>query len=133
MKKDILKVISGVIFLGAVMDLVFLAIGRFDITVLWGTLLGIVCAILNFVFLAITVSMSLTKGKSASGYMGVSYLLRLAFIGVVIVFAIRSPYINYVATAIPLVFPRIVIITLQGVLNRTKKVADKEGDNLGGS
>ncbi|MBE7012856.1 MAG: hypothetical protein E7416_02120 [Ruminococcaceae bacterium] len=133
MKKDILKVISGVIFLGAVMDLVFLAIGRFDITVLWGTLLGIVCAILNFVFLAITVSMSLSKGKSASGYMGVSYLLRLAFIGVVIVFAIRSPYINYVATAIPLVFPRIVIITLQGVLNRTKKVADKEGDNLGGS
>lgn len=133
MKKDILKVISGVIFLGAVMDLVFLAIGRFDITVLWGTLLGIVCAILNFVFLAITVSMSLSKGKSASGYMGVSYLLRLAFIGVVIVFAIRSPYINYVATAIPLVFPRIVIITLQGVLNRTKKVSDKEGDNLGGS
>ncbi len=133
MKKDILKVISGVIFLGAVMDMVFFAIGRFDITVLWGTLLGIACAILNFVFLAITVSMSLTKGKSASGYMGVSYLLRLAFIGVVVVFAIRSPYFNYVATAIPLVFPRIVIITLQGVLNRTKKVTDKEGDNLGGS
>lgn len=133
MKKDILKIFSGIVVLSIVMDIVFFAVGHFDVTVLWGTMLGVACATLNFVFLAITVSMSLSKGKSASGYMGISYLVRLAFIGAVIVYAIKSPYINYVATAIPLVFPRIVIITLQGILKRTKKSENGEGDSLGRS
>lgn len=132
MKKDIIQVISGVAILSAIMDVVFFAVGRFDIAVLWGTLLGFLCAIVNFLLLAITVHISLSKGKAASGYMGASYLLRLAFIGAVIVFAIKHPQINYVATAIPLVFPRITIMIVQGIM-KYKKSPSKEGDNLGGA
>ncbi len=133
MKKNILQVFIGSLVLGVVMDIVFFLIGRFDFTVVLGTLLGIACATLNFVFLAFTVSKSLSKGKAAGGYMGISYLLRLAFIGAVVVFAIKSPYTNYVATAIPLLFPRVIITLLQGVLKQYDKSDEKAGDTGGRS
>lgn len=132
MKKDILQVISGVIILSIIMDILFLAIGKFDMKVLWGTLIGSACAIVNFVLLAFTIYVSISNGKSASGYIGASYLLRVAFIGIAIVFAIKSPHINYVAAAIPLVFPRITITFLQGIL-KMKRSSGEEGDNFGRS
>ncbi len=132
MKKDIIQVVSGVAILSIIMDAVFFAIGRFDVTVLWGSLLGSICAIVNFLLLALTVYTSVSKGKAASGYMGISYLLRLAFIGAVIVFAIKHPMINYVAAAIPLVFPRVTIMVVQFIL-KYRKSSVKEGDNLGGA
>ena len=133
MKKDIFQVILGSAALCIVLDVVFLIIGKFDLTVLLGTLLGLFCAGLNFVFLAFSLSKSLEKGKTASGYMGVSYLLRLAFIGVTVVFAIKSPYINYVATVIPLIFPRIVITFLQGVMKYKNKSVKIGGSDVGGA
>lgn len=133
MKKSILQVLAGSLILGAVMDIVFLVIGRFDLTVLWGTLLGVACTCLNFAFLAITVSNAMDKGKSAGGYMGTSYLLRLFFIGAVVVFAIKSEYFNYIATIIPLLFPRVIITVLEGILKWKGKSKVKEGDNFGGA
>lgn len=133
MKKNILQVVAGSLILGAAMDIVFLVIGRFDLSVLWGTLLGIACASLNFAFLAATVAKSLGKGKAAGGYMGTSYLLRLFFIGAVVIFAIKSPYINYIAAVIPLLFPRVIIIVLQGIMKWNTKPEVEEGDNLGGA
>lgn len=133
MKKDILQVVAGTAVLGVVMDIVFLLIGRFDTTVLWGTLLGVACASLNFCFLAYAVAKSLGKGKSAVGYMGGSYILRLFFIGAVVVFAIKSTYFNYIATAIPLLFPRVIITVIQGIMKSKNKSEAKEDDNLGGA
>jgi len=133
MKKSILQVFVGSLILGVVMDIVFFLIGRFDLSVVWGTLLGIACATLNFIFLAITVSKSLGKGKTAGGYMGISYLLRLAFIGAIVVFAIKSPYINYVAVVIPLLFPRVIITFIQGIMKWNKKSDEKAGDSIGGA
>ena len=133
MKKDILQVVAGTFILGIVMDVVFLLIGKFDIAVLFGTLLGVICASLNFCFLAYAVYKSLGKGKSAMGYMGGSYMVRLLFIGVVIVFSIKSPHFNYVATAIPFLFPRVIITLIQGIMKLNKKTNAEEGDNLGGT
>ncbi len=133
MKKNILQVVAGSLILGIITDLVFFLIGRFDLSVVWGTLLGIACACFNFVFLALTVSKSLGKGKAAGGYMGISYLLRLAFIGAVVVFAIKSPYINYVAAVIPLLFPRVIITFIQGIMKWNNKSDKKAGDSVGGA
>ena len=133
MKKDILQVILGSTVLCVVMNIVFLAIGKFDYTVVLGTLLGLFCAGMNFVFLALSLSKSLEKGARASGYMGVWYLIRLAFISAVVVFAIKSPYTNYVATVIPLVFPRIVITFLQGIMQYKNKSAKIGGNDVGGA
>ncbi|MBQ6998613.1 MAG: ATP synthase subunit I [Clostridia bacterium] len=133
MKKNILQVVAGSLILGAILVIVFFLIGRFDLSVVWGALLGIACACLNFAFLALTVSKSLSKGKAAGGYMGISYLLRLAFIGAVVVFAIKSPYINYVAAVIPLLFPRVIITFIQGIMKWNNKSDKKAGDNIGGT
>lgn len=133
MKKDILQVVAGTAALCVVMDIVFLLIGRFDITVFWGTLLGFACTSLNFCFLALAVVKSVGKGKAAGGYIGSSYLLRLFFIGVVVVFSIKSPYCNYIATVIPLLFPRVIITVLQGIMKWKNKSKEGEGDRLGGA
>ena len=116
MKKSIIQIAIGSLILGFVMDIVFFLVGRFDMTVVLGTIVGIICADLNFIFLGITVSKTLNNGKTA--YMGVSYLLRMAFIGAVVVFSIKSPYINYVSAAIPLVFPRVIITVLKGIIKK---------------
>lgn len=133
MKKSILQVFIGSLILGVVMDFVFFLIGRFDLSVLLGTILGIACATLNFIFLAITVKNAMDKGNSAGGYMGTSYMLRLFFIAGVIVFAIKSEYFNYIAVAIPLLFPRVIITFIQGIMKWNKKSEDKAGDSIGGA
>ena len=93
--------------------LVFFILGFFDIAVLYGGLLGSLVSFLNFFFLAVTVEMSVKKGKSnAQGTMGISYMVRLLFIALAVVFAIKSSYINYVSAVIPLIFPRISILIL---------------------
>lgn len=93
--------------------LVFFILGFFDIAVLYGGLLGSFVSFLNFFFLAVTVEMSVKKGKSnAQGTMGISYMVRLLFIALAVVFAIKSSYINYVSAVIPLIFPRISILIL---------------------
>ena len=93
--------------------LVFFILGFFDITVLYGGLLGSLVSFLNFFFLAVTVEMSVKKGKAnAQGTMGISYMVRLLFIALAVVFAIKSSYINYVSAVIPLIFPRISILIL---------------------
>ena len=130
MKKDVLKVISGTAVLCVVMDIIFLLIGKFDLAVLWGTLLGFACASLNFCFLAFSVYKAVDKGKAAGGYIGGSYFLRLLFISIVVVYSIKSPHFNYVATVIPLVFPRVIIMVLEGIMKKKKK-SSGEVDNIG--
>jgi len=131
MKKDIFQVVAGTAVLCALMDIVFLFIGKFDLPVFYGTVLGFLCACANFIFLAFTISVSLNKGKASSGYMGISYLLRLFLIAVVVVYSIKSPYTNYVATVIPLIFPRVIITLIQGIMKSKNKTSENGGDNLG--
>lgn len=133
MKKDILYVVGGTAILSTVMVIIFLIIGYFDLAVLFGALLGFVTATVNFCLLARAVTKAVEKPKNAGAYMGSSYILRLCFIGVVIVYAIKSPFFNYIAVAIPLVFPRVIIILIQGIMKWKAKSVNKEGDSLGGA
>lgn len=54
-KQETKKIAIGVAILSLLMILVFVAIGYFDLTVLWGTLLGGGFAVLNFFLMALTV------------------------------------------------------------------------------
>ena len=54
-KQETQKIAVGVIILSAIMLIVFALIKRFDMTVLWGTLLGSGFAVLNFFLMALTV------------------------------------------------------------------------------
>ena len=114
LNSDILKEIKKIalITLGAicVMIALFAVRGYFSWGVVVSGFLGGAVAILNFFLLAVTVEKSLSKGsKGAQGFMGVSYLLRMALIAAVLIFAIKSEHLNYIAVAIPLIFPQIII------------------------
>ena len=113
MLKNIRNVSVGVIILTAVMILVFAVIGKFDMPVLWGALLGCGFTIFNFFLLSISVQNAVTKSeKGAQGAMGVSYMIRLALTAAMVILAIKMPVFNYVAAVIPLVFPRLIIMIL---------------------
>ena len=124
--KEVLKIAAGAFALLLIMWVVFALLGCFSYKVVLGGLLGVFTSSLNFFFLALTLEVSLGSGeKKAQGMMGVSYLLRLLFIAVIVVLAIKSPHINYIAVVIPLIFPRIVI-TLLNVFKKQKKEDDCE-------
>ena len=111
--KEIGRISVGVSVLYVVMLLIFLISGYFDFEAVLGGLLGSVYAIINFALLGFSVEKSVGKGtKGAQTTMGTSYTLRLFLTAIVVLWSIKAPYFNYVATVIPLVFPRIVIYVL---------------------
>lgn len=113
--KTILKearfVSAWILIFSALMQSVFLIIGKWDYTVLLGNILSAVCGILNFLFLGITVQKALDSKdeKYIKNLMRLSQALRLLFILCVAVLGATIPIFNLWATLIPLFFTRIAI------------------------
>lgn len=119
--KQTLSIFIGSLALACIMTVLFAVFGYFSLSVVLGAALGVFTATLNFLLLALTLEYALGKGaRKAQGLMGLSYTVRIVIIALVVVFAIKSAYINYIAAAIPLVFPRIVIYILN-FINKNKK------------
>ena len=133
-KKETLHIAVGVFGFSAVMELVFLILCRWDLSVLWGNLLGGGWAVLNFFLLGLTVQGMVADPdeKRGKAKLQLSYSLRmLATIGVAVA-AIQLPVVNWVAAVIPLFFPRLTILAMQllGMYKPEKKEPDdvKGGD-----
>ena len=135
-RQETAKIAAGVGVLSALMVAVYLIIGRFDVTVLLGALLGTAFAILNFFLMALSVqhatdSMDGVQGAPvqepaegeepikhelspeatrAGRSMQRSYLLRMAMLAAMAVLALQVPAFDPVAALVPLLFPRIVIL-----------------------
>ena len=89
------------------LQVVFLAIGQWDFTVLFGNLLGCGAAILNFFFMGYSIQISLEKSpKNANKTMRLSQSLRLLFLFLVALFGC----FNVVAVVIPFLFPRVAVM-----------------------
>ena len=114
LRSEVAKMAIGVFILSLVMIGVFAVLGYFSLRAVLGALLGWAGCVLNYYFLAVCVEKAVDKGeKGAKGYIGGTYTLRMVFIAAVIIVAIKMPqYFNYIATAIPFLFPRIVIMAL---------------------
>ncbi len=108
--KEVIKMLIGVFILSFIMVIVFFILNGFDIRVIWGALLGSTVCVLNYFFLALSIENAVSKGDKAKGSMGISYMLRMVFIGISILVAIKLPCFNYVAAVIPFLFPRIVLL-----------------------
>lgn len=124
----------GAIAFSAVMELVFLAIGRWEPGVLWGNLLGGGFAVCNFFFLGMTVQAIAgeTDEKRAKLKLQGSYSLRMLLTLGVIVLAVKLPFITWPAAVIPLLFPRLTILAMQlmGMYKPEKKTAEaRKGDD----
>lgn len=120
-----------ILIMSALELLLFFAFGYFNMAVLYGTALGALVSFLNFLFLAFSIEKSVNKEKKgAQSVMGTSYSLRLIFIAAAVVFAIKSPHINYLSALIPLIFPRIAIMISKVILKKREAKADERSENI---
>ena len=144
-RKETLRIAAGTAVLSAVMLAVFALLGKFDITVLLGALLGSAAAIGNFFLLGLSVQKAaetmngvqlpsyeeaeaeLEDGQElpapdapeltqAKRSMQASYTGRLFLLAVVGILGLTLPCFHAVATVVPFLFPRLIIF-YYGVIN----------------
>ena len=101
----------GVTVCTAVMMLVYALLGRFELSVLWGSLMGAVLSIGNFFLMALGTSLAADKAenqdvKGGSLLVRNSYMLRLLVLFVVLILCAKTEVFNLIALVLPLVFVR---------------------------
>jgi len=107
-----------VIILSMLMQSVFLIIGKWNLTVLFGNLLGAAAAVFNFFLLGLTVQKAVMQDeKKAALTMKVSQGSRMLMLFVIAIVAycinkFAFPIFNIIAVVIPYIFPRIAIALL---------------------
>ncbi len=110
-KKETVYIAVIVTILSLLMESVFLIIGKWDVTVLIGNLLGGVAAVGNFLLMGFTVQKAVAaEKKEAKSLMKVSQTLRMLMLFVVVLVGYLVERINLVAVVIPLLFPRVAIM-----------------------
>lgn len=114
-RKETAHIAVGVLAFSAIMNAVFLLLRRWDLSVLWGSLLGGGYAVLNFFALGLTVQKIAADPNEKRGKMTMqlSYTLRMLFTLCVAVLAIKLPQVSWPAAVISLFFPRLTILAMQ--------------------
>lgn len=127
-KKESLYIAIWVVILSAIMEAVFLIIGKWDYTVILGNLLAGVISILNFFLMALTIQSAVNKeDKSAKATMKLSQMLRMLMILVALILGVVLPCFNMWASIIPFFFPRIAI-TFRGIKKDEKEKKDNNNN-----
>ena len=115
-KKETLYILLWTLVLSFLMEAVYILAGWWDISVLFGNLIGGAAAVGNFFLLGLSVQSALDKDKKeAKDLMKISQGLRLfGLIAVVIAAYILSKYvpvieIDIIALVIPYLFPRVAM------------------------
>ena len=113
------------LILSVLMQSIFLIIGKWDLTVLFGNILGFAAAVLNFFFLGLTVQKAVSQDEEkAKVTMKFSQMRRMLMLIAVAVIAFcvnkyATPVFNIIAVVVPYIFPRIAIALLP-VFRKTK-------------
>ena len=123
-KRETLHIAAGTLAFSAVMNGVFALLGRWDLTVLRGG--GF--AVLNFFLLGLTVQKMAGDPNEKKGklVLQLSYSLRMLATLAVVVLGVKLACFSWVATVIPLLFPRLTILAMQ-ILGMYKPPKNKEG------
>ena len=108
--KETKYIAAWVIILSVFAEAVFLVLGKWNITVLFGNLLSAFAAVLNFFLMGLTVQRAVTKEeKEAKTAMRVSQMYRNLLIIAIAAIGMLLPCFNKLAVIIPLFFPRVAI------------------------
>ena len=108
--KETIFVALVTLVLSALMQSVFLIIGKWDYTVLLGNLLGGVTAVLNFFLMGLTIQSALSIDvKDAKSRMKLSQMLRNLLMFVTAIIGYVVPVFNLISVIIPYLFPRIAV------------------------
>lgn len=110
---------TGIIALGelicsAIMVAVFAALGYFQTVVLWSALSGSLIMIVNYFFMAVTVSLAADRAENgevqqAQKMVQLSSVVRLLLMGVAVIVGVKLGA-NVIALALPLAFGRPVLV-----------------------
>lgn len=117
MKKIDKTVLSETAYIGvfslifsAIMQAVYLIIGKWDYTVLLGNLMGCIAAVGNFFFMGLTIQNALGKDeKQVRNAVRLSLTLRMLILAVFVGLGVLLDCFNTIAVIIPFAFPRIAI------------------------
>ena len=132
-KRETGHIAAGTLCFSVAMNLVFTCLGRWDITVLWGALLGGGFAVLNFFLLGLTVQKMAADPNEKRGKMTMqlSYTLRMLFTLLIVMLAIKLPQFSWPAAVIALFFPRLTILAMQ-LLGMYRPADDQTQEKEGG-
>lgn len=132
-KKETGYIAVWVVLLSLLMEAVFLIIGQWDLSVLFGNLGGAVVVVGNFFLLALVVSKAVAQGQpdKAAARVKASAGLRLIGMGALCALLIGVFKTNVFATLIPLLFPRIGLL-FRPMIDRKRGVTtgESEGSDL---
>ena len=109
-----LKILLGQAVCVAAMVGIFALLGQFDMTVLWGGIVGGVMATLNFFFMAMGAMMAADKAMEdnvagGTATVRLSYILRLGVLALVLFAFAKSGICDVFALVIPLSFTRPIL------------------------
>lgn len=109
-KKETIYIALWTLILSVLMQAVFLVIGKWDVTVLTGNLLGGAAAVLNFLFMGITVQKAVDKDPDeAKTMVRASQMYRMMGLILVAVVGFAVPIFHTLGVILPLLFPRVAI------------------------
>ena len=119
--KETVHIAIGTAVMSAIMVIVFVLVGQFSLSVVWGALTGLIAAVGNFFLMAMNIQRVTTEldpanedaMKQAKAKMKVSYSVRLLLMAVIIVLSIKLIGSNWIAAMLPLFFPRVTILIMQ--------------------
>ncbi|MBQ3079327.1 MAG: ATP synthase subunit I [Clostridia bacterium] len=130
-KKETKRISIGALICLVILNVVALIAGWFDYTVLLGSILGALCAVLCFFMMAYTVQKIIAldgeeseKLKRGKAMMRSNYMKRLVIMAAVFVLSAKVPVFNWVATAIMLVSPRLVVMVFPIIDKIRRKPTD---------
>ena len=125
--RETCRVCLWLLALSAVMELVYVFLGRWSMGVLLGNLLGAGVAAINFFLLGLTVQKALDMpDQKRAGAVRLSQMLRLLMQGLALVVAMTVKSLDPVATILPLFFPQLPI-RLRAHFDQKKSIG---GDSL---
>lgn len=104
-------VACGEVICTGVMVTIFALVGRFDITVLWGAVVGAVLSVLNFFFMAVVATLAADKAEQQDVEGGqklirASYPIRILVLAVILIACAKSGRFHVLALVLPLIFVR---------------------------
>lgn len=112
--RETLYILVGVAVLTAVMFAVYALLGRFDLSVLFGGIVGTLLSVGNFFFMAMAATLAADKAEKqdvdgGTKLMQASYPLRLLVLGGALLLCGFSGYFDVIALVLPLAFVRPVL------------------------
>lgn len=112
--KETAIVAIGEFICSAVMVGVFVLLGYFQTNVFWGAIAGCLVTVLNYFFMAVTVSLAADRAKQgehkqAQNMVQLSSVIRLLVMAVILVIGIKLGA-NVVALVLPLAFQRPILM-----------------------